>query len=238
MNRSLKSMFLAGLLAPAGHAMAQDAEADTGFYAGANVGVSMLSDVDVDIYDAVDTVGTTFDNKSAVTFGGVVGYDFGMIRADVEAQYSRHKVKSLTVNTLNGSAVTFDPLDRADFCLAVIEDPACAGSGNTFELDGSRIRELSAMGNLWVDLPLGAITPYAGGGVGVAGYEIDGEGKAKFAWQLGAGAAFKLSDALELTADYRHRQIGHTDVAFDASSGFRVGKLKTDSLTAGVRFRF
>jgi opacity protein-like surface antigen len=235
MNRILKSMFLAGLLAPAGQAMAQ--EADTGFYAGANVGFSILGDADVDIDDATDTLNSTFDNGSDLTFGGVVGYDFGMIRADVEAQYSRHKVKSLTINSLNGAPVTLTPLDRAAVC-SFFEATTCGGTGNTFDLDGVRLRELSAMGNLWVDLPLGPITPYAGGGVGVAGFELEGEGKAKFAWQLGAGVALKLSEKLELTADYRHRQVKNVDVAFDATSGFGIDKLKTNSFTAGVRFRF
>ena len=78
MNRILKSMFLAGLLAPAGQAMAQ--EADTGFYAGANVGVAFLGDADVTVYadggtfggtGTEDTIGSTFDNGSALTFGGV-----------------------------------------------------------------------------------------------------------------------------------------------------------------------
>lgn len=212
-------------------------EADTGFYVGANAGVSILGDADVDIDDFVDTFNSTFDNGSDLTFGGVIGYDFGMVRADVEGQYSRHKIKSLTINSFNGTSVTLTPAERAAVCF-FLDATTCGGSGNTFAIDGLRMRELSAMGNLWLDLPLGPITPYAGGGVGVAGFEINGEGKAKFAWQLGAGAALKLSDAIELTADYRHRQVGHTDIAFDATSGFRIGKLKTDSITAGLRFRF
>lgn len=95
------------------------------------------------------------------------------------------------------------------------------------------------MGNLWLDLPIGsAIVPYAGGGVGISGFEVDGEGKARFAWQLGSGVAVKLSDGVALTADYRHREVSRTQIAFDSTSGFTIGKLKTDSLLAGIRFTF
>jgi opacity protein-like surface antigen len=227
-------------------ALAQD-EADQGFYAGVNAGVAMLGDAHVTYYDAggtfggsgsTDTASGTFDVKSAATFGGVVGYDFGTIRADLEVNYSRHKIRSLTLNQLNGAPVTLSAADRQDVC-DYLEADSCGGSGNTFNIGGSRIRELSAMGNLWLDLPISdRIVPYAGGGIGVGGFEVDGDGKAKFAWQLGAGAALKLSRHVWLTADYRHREVARTTVDWDATSGFMLGKLKTDSLTAGLRFRF
>ncbi len=139
---------------------------------------------------------------------------------------------------MNGTPATLTEEERDEVC-DYLEADSCGGSGNTFAISGSRIRQLSAMANVWVDLPVGdTITPYAGGGLGVSGFEVDGEGKAKFAWQLGAGAAVKVSSAIELTVDYRHREVSKTQVAWDAASGFRVGKLKTDSFTAGLRFRF
>lgn len=233
-------------LAAATAAQAQDAD-DGGFYVAARVGSATLSDPVVTYYDAGGTFGGTgtrdtatasIDAKSAVTFGGTIGYDFGMVRADVEVDYARHKIQSLTFNQLNGTNVTLTAADRVDVC-DYLEADTCGGSGNTFIFDGSRIRQLSAMGNLWLDLPIGdTIVPYAGGGVGIAGFEVDGEGKGKFAWQLGAGVALNVSDAVAVTVDYRHRQIGRTVVEYDAASGFEIDKLKTDAITAGLRFTF
>lgn len=237
----------AALFGFASAAHAQEAEDDTGFYMAANIGTASLSDPTVTYYDVGGTFGGTgttdtadarIGTKSAVTFGGTIGYDFGTVRTDVEVQYGRHKIESLTFGSVNGTPITLTAGDRADVCL-YLEATTCGGSGNTFVIDGSRIRQLSVMGNVWVDLPVGGgFTPYIGGGLGIGGFEVDGEGKGKLAWQLGGGFAVKVAQGVSLTADYRHREIGATQVEYDASSGFRVGKLTTNSFAAGLRFTF
>ena len=238
--------FSAAAAAVPGAALAQNAD-DKGFYIALNVGSASLKDPVVTYYDAggtfggtgtTDTATATLDTKSALAFGGTLGYDFGNVRSDVEFQYSRHKISSLTFTSVNGAATTLSAADRSDVC-DYLEATTCGGSGNTFVVDGSRVRQLSAMANLWLDLPVGgSVVPYAGGGVGISGFEVDGEGKGKFAWQLGAGVAVKLSHGVALTADYRHREVAKTRVAFDNVSGFDVGKLKTDTIAAGLRFTF
>lgn len=227
-------------------ALAQDAD-DTGFYIGLDVGLSNVNEADITYYDvggtfdgtgAQDTAEASIDTAGAVGFGGVLGYDFGTIRADIEIDYSRNKIDSLTFISLNGVPVTLDATDRLDVC-DYLEADTCSGSGNTFEFDGSRVRQISAMGNIWIDLPVGSgITPYAGGGLGIAGFEFDGEGTGKFAWQVGAGIAANLSSTTALTLDFRHRQVGRTNIAFDQNSGFELGRLKTNTISAGVRFTF
>ena len=57
-------------------------------------------------------------------------------------------------------------------------------------------------------------------------------------WLLGAGAAFKLSPAIGLTADFRHRKVGKAEIAFDSVSGFNVSTLNTNSMLAGLRVMF
>lgn len=238
--------FSAAAAAVPGAALAQNAD-DKGFYIALNVGSASLKDPVVTYYDAggtfggtgtTDTATATLDTKSALAFGGTLGYDFGNVRSDVEFQYSRHKISSLTFTSVNGAATTLSAADRSDVC-DYLEATTCGGSGNTFVFDGSRVRQLSAMANLWLDLPVGgSVVPYAGGGVGISGFEVDGEGKGKFAWQLGAGVAVKLSHGVALTADYRHREVAKTRVDFDNVSGFDVGKLKTDTIAAGLRFTF
>jgi opacity protein-like surface antigen len=240
------SLLAAAVIAPTSAAFAQDSD-KTGFYASVNAGVATVSDVDVTYYDvggtfggagAQDTASARFDLKSAFTVGGTLGYDFGAVRTDIEVSYARNRLNNLTLRSINGGAVpALSAADRQDIC-DYLEATSCGGSGATFSVPGSRVRQLNALANVWVDLPIGPVTPYAGGGVGVAGFEVEGEGKARFAWQLGAGAALRLSDQIELTADYRHREVNKFTIEWDAVSGTQVGKLKTDSFTAGLRFRF
>lgn len=248
MKKYYQIALAAALVVPTSSAWAQDSDtARTGGYGSLSVGVANLGDTHVLYYDEggslggsgpQDSLGAKFDFKSAAIIAGSLGYDFGMVRADVEFSYARNKLKSMTIKTLNGAPVTLDASDRADVC-DFLDVDNCAGSGNNFKLSGSRARQLNAMANAWLDIPAGdTITPYVGGGIGVAGFEIDGEGKAKFAWQVGAGLAVALNDSIELTADYRHREVGKTKIAWDAESGLRIGKFKTDSFTAGLRFRF
>lgn len=226
--------------------LAQDA-AETGFYVGFDVGLANVSDAELTYYDAGGTFGGSgaqdtavgsIDTDSAISFGGVLGYDFGTVRTDLELDYARNKISAFTINSVNGSAVTLSAADRADIC-DYLEADSCGGSGNTFTFDGSRVRQLSAMANLWLDLPIGtAITPYVGGGLGIAGFEVDGEGKGKFAWQVGAGIAANVSPTTALSLDFRHRQVGRTSIDYDASSGFELGSLKTNTFSVGVRFTF
>lgn len=224
-----------------------EAQKPTGFYASLNAGVAALGGTDVTYYDergafggttgAEDTLATRFDFKSAATFGGVIGYDFGTIRTDAEISYARNAVRSFTLTAVNGSPQTLTAANRQALC-SYLDLAPCEGSGNSFAVNGSRLRQLNAMANLWLDLPIGPVTPYVGGGVGISGFEIDGEGKGKFGWQLGAGASVKLTERLALTANYRHRQVSNSSIAYDNVSGVRLNKLKTNSFTAGLTVYF
>lgn len=246
----IKIVTALGALTSAQAAFAQSADEDArGVYVSIQGGVAKVNDVDLDYFDeggvfggtgAQDTAEFRTDLKSAFNVAGAIGYDFGLIRADIEVAYSRAKVKALTVEGINGTAITLTPADRADVC-DYLEADTCDGSGNTFAVDGGKLRQLSALGNVWVDIPTGSVvTPYVGGGLGVAGFELEGEGKARFAWQVGAGVAFNVSPSAAITLDYRHRQAkGATieDEDFE-DAGVRIGKIRTNAFTAGVRFRF
>lgn len=220
---------------------------NSGFYIAGGIGIASLNATDVGYYDAggtlggtgaVDRLDTRFNFKSTTEFSGVIGYDFGRIRSDLELSYARNKVRSLDVLRLNGQAVTIDAQDAADIC-DYLEVDGCSASGNRISFDGGRVRRLSAMVSGWVDFPIGTVvTPYVGGGLGISGFEIGGEGKGRFAWQLGAGVAASLSDTIALTLDFRHRQAGGTTIEYDEFSGFDIGRLKSNSIAAGVRFTF
>lgn len=247
MRSFLKIVAAAAISASMATAVQAEESDDTGLYISLNAGSASLSDPTVTYYDVggtfggtgtTDTATATLDTKSTVAFGGAVGYDFGTFRAEAEVQYGRHNIDSLTFVAVNGTPAALTAGDRTDVC-DYLEAATCGGSGNTFTIPGSRVRQLSVMGNVWVDLPVGkTVVPYVGGGVGISGFEVDGEGKGNFAWQLGAGVAFKLSPKFALTADFRHREIAATDIPFDSASGFRVSKLKTNTIQAGIRLTF
>lgn len=227
-------------------AAAQDTR---GPYIAVNIGVANVDDVGLAYYDQPgvfggtgntnDTADFSSNPKSTIQIGGAIGYDFGPVRADLQVDYARSKIKALTLDAINGSAVTITPQDAADIC-DYLETESCSFSGNSLAVD-SHIRTLTALANLWVDIPTGGkVTPYAGGGVGIGGYHVEGEGKARFAWQLGAGVAFNLSPSVSLTADYRHRRINGANIDDDSDGeyGVIIDKVKINSLTAGLRFRF
>lgn len=232
-------------------AAAQDSGSDRderGVYVALRAGVATIPDTTVTYYDvggtfggtgASDTASTTADLQSAATFGGAIGYDFGIVRADLEVSYARNKVKSITLDTANGAPVTLTAGDAQDVC-DYLEVNSCTASGNTISFsDGPRLRQLSAMANIWIDVPVGnVVVPYIGGGIGATGFEMDGEGTGKFSWQVGGGVAVNLSAKVAITADFRHREVSGETFPWDANSGFSVGRLKTNSLTGGLRIRF
>ncbi|NJC08996.1 outer membrane protein [Polymorphobacter fuscus] len=238
----------AALVASAMAGSAAAAESDnTGVYIGLGVGLATLQSTDIGYYDAGGTFGGSGATdradgslrfKSAAEFSGLIGYDFGPIRADLQLSYARNKVKSLDIVSINGAPVTLDPADIADVC-DYLEADGCSASGNSITFDGGRLRRLSALASAWVDFPTGSVvTPYVGGGLGISGFEIDGEGKGRFAWQLGAGAAFAVSKTVAVTLDYRYRSANGANIAYDATSGFDVGRLRSHSFATGLRFTF
>ena len=241
---------VAAFLASASNASAQDADEESkkGFYTAVSAAVASVQDTTISYYDEGGTFGGTgatdradfkADLKKSAQFGGTIGYDFGVIRSDIEIAYSRNRISGLAIERINGAATTLTAADRADVC-DYLEVTTCPGSGNSFTFsDGPKVRQLSALGNVWVDLPLGkVVTPYAGGGIGIAGFELDGEGKARFAWQLGAGVHIAVSRTVGITLDYRHREAKGSRIASDSFSGFDIGKIRTNSFGAGLRFTF
>lgn len=112
------------------------------------------------------------------------------------------------------------------------------GNAVTFD-NGDKLRHLSAMANLWVDIPVGGgFSPYVGGGLGIQGSEIADEGKATFAWQLGAGVAIPVGSKFAITADYRYRRQGGYTLSDAGFAYARVGKAKSNSFQVVIRACF
>lgn len=222
----------------------------TGAYGSLNAGYTTLDDLDLTLLDvdgAGTNVGTSAGTKGAFEFGGTLGYDFGLIRTDVEIAYSRARNNALTLKTIGGTAVPANTLQGvvdAGIDTDVIDLTDATNlkvNGNIVTYDnGSKLRRLSALANVWLDIPVGSagVSPYVGGGIGVQGSEIDGEGKATFAWQLGAGVAVPVGSSFAITADYRYRQQGGYTLSDNGLAYARVGKAKSHSFQLGVRAYF
>jgi opacity protein-like surface antigen len=108
------------------------------------------------------------------------------------------------------------------------------------------------MGNLWYDVPLSdTITPYVGGGAGVAfidgetrysgGNKPYGSSETGFAFQLGAGLRLAVLDNVTLDLGYRLRgvdgvEFGNSD--FAASSTYDADTIISHNFVGGVSIGF
>src|SRR3546814_1009205 len=98
---------------------------------------------------------------------------------------------------------------------------------------GAKLRQLAVMANVAYDIPLGGNTfkPYVGVGLGSVDSHLkalgEDDGSVRFAWQLRAGAAVKVTKGIDLTADYTYRQTGSGKLNFgDEDVEYRLGKTK------------
>jgi len=131
-----------------------------------------------------------------------------------------------------------------------------------------RMRAWSLMANAWYDFDLGLpITPYVGGGVGLAmvkisgslgrtnlAYTSDGDPAPRtlsvehlyekndtvFAWQLGVGASMPITDTVKAFVDYRY--FAADDAHLKLAPHFYGGSIDADfnahTVMAGLRFNF
>lgn len=194
----------------------------SGFYVSLFAGASFLDDVDTKVDFGTYDRDYSVDTKTGYLLGGAIGMRiWDPLRAEIEISHARWKAKSFDYeNTLTYSA-----------------------SGH--------LSATYLLGNLWIDIPThAAFTPYVGGGAGVAWADGDSkfegedigydDGELGFAFQLGGGIAFAVTDQLSLDVGYRFK--GILDIDFDngigAPQGFEGGDLYSHNVQAGVTFGF
>jgi len=103
---------------------------------------------------------------------------------------------------------------------------------------------LSFMGNLWYDLPMGeAITPYAGGGLGLAYTTYSDkttplkDHDTGLIFQVGAGVKWAVSDQMSLDLGYRFR--GIPGLKFNnAAISIKKNDYYGHNVIVGVTFKF
>lgn len=112
----------------------------------------------------------------------------------------------------------------------------------TYTVDASDLKDkaLTGMGNLYYDIPTStSITPYIGGGIGIAHQTNNGNGNA-FAFQGMAGLNYKIDATNTIYAGYRY--FGTSDFKTNYSiSGIDVTQktnIEAHSVDIGYRFNF
>ena len=210
---------LALLAVPSAAAQSGDG---AGFYLGASGGLNFLSDSEIDT--GLGTVDNEYDGGFVLS--GQAGYDsgriwqYGSLRGELELSYRENEIDQ---HVLGGNDL-----------------PGSTGTASTTAL----------MANLFHDFETGTpLTPYVGGGIGYAWSELDNYGvtgldvldddDSGFAWQLGAGLGFAVSEQATVSLDYRYFSTS-ADVDTTAAAGSVGSDVNLDSHTVmlGLRYRF
>ena len=211
---------LAAAMALASTALATPALArDDSWYVGVGAGVMIVEDLSLDIRGINDA--GTIDNDTGFDVDGVVGYDFGGFRAEVEVGYRKASASGISVSAPGIPATR-------------------AGTG-TFT--GSRAANgdanvLSFMLNGLLDFgDDDGIQGFVGGGVGVARSDVTSifagpwlnDSDTGFAWQAIAGVRAPISDNWD--AGLKYRFFNADNVGLIDQRGFAVDtRLRSHSL--------
>ncbi|MGF7146556.1 outer membrane protein OmpA-like peptidoglycan-associated protein [Sphingomonas zeicaulis] len=216
---------LAIAMALASTALASPAMArDDAWYIGVEAGAMIVEDIDLDI-GAIDN-GATIDSKYGYDADGIIGYDFGMFRAEAEVAYKRANIDSLTATA---------GIPRGNSGTLV---------NGTFDGAAGSVSALSFMVNGLLDFggEDDGLAGYVGGGVGVARVKYDGvtvqtpeggpfldDSDTGFAWQVIAGIRAPITDHWDVGVKYRFFNVDNVDMVDrlgrDVSSRFRSHSL-------------
>lgn len=224
---------LAVVLALASTALATPALArDDAFYIGAELGPMIVEDIDFDI-GALDNAASV-DHEYGWDAGGVIGYDFGGFRVEVEGSYRRADVDGINAST------TLPVVTAAG---ATVTTPA----GN-YDYAGGRTSALSFMLNGLLDFgPDDGLQGFVGGGVGVARvkarYALNTNGNllndsdTVFAYQALAGIRAPLTDNIDVTVKYRFFNADDVKLV-DALNRSNEARFRSHSVLGGLTFNF
>lgn len=198
-----------------------------GLYTEGQIGLSVARDTDAKGTFTGGFIGTVpLDFGSSGVLSGSVGYTpIPNFRLETELAYRSPDADSKT-GVITGLG-TVTPLN------------------NAIDLSATTL-----MVNGWYDIDIdGPVTPYVGGGVGVARLGVDtapaslvqsSNHDMVFAYQVGAGAAYSIDKNVSLTGGYRY--LDTANASFDARAFATDGKIESDysahELKIGVRYTF
>jgi OmpA-OmpF porin, OOP family len=208
--------YLLAAAAAAALAASPAAARDNSAYFGIEAGPMWLKKINLKV-DGVNIADV--DHKMGVDGDLILGYDFGLIRAELEGGYKWAE---------------FDQLDIDD------------GDGGTINLDG-HTRAYSFMGNAMADFGNNeSVNFYVGAGIGMAYVrhklepDVDSDFDIKdsnLAWQLIAGVRAPVFRHFDVGLKYRYFNGGRVNDDFDGDS-VRTGRWKSHSILASLIYNF
>lgn len=174
----------------------------------------------------------SWSDKNGYTIGGAIGYNFAGMGVPVraEAEYLYHNQFKYFANNSTG-----------------------AGGTGQFS---SKIDVHTVFANFYYDIKTStAFTPYVGAGLGVAwinqkvastftGWTVgtdDGNyDTTNFAWNVGAGVGYALTDSVTVDLGYRYTSFGNAKAVSNAANSinFRAKDLNSHEALLGLRYQF
>lgn len=167
----------------------------------------------------------------------------GGLRVEAELFYTRNGIKrhsGVEVGGANIDAVDASVLTRGASVGSSVGTIVGSGIGST--------KTLGAFANMYYDLNSeGKFQPYVGGGIGVARNRADfrpsninvGKGSdTNLAFQVAAGATYKVSDSFEVFGQYNYRDFGKNKLALTLLPADLKIKNKQSMFSLGVRIPF
>jgi len=225
---------LAIAMALASTALATPAMArDDAWYIGVESGVMLVEDIDLDIAGVSDVA--TVDTKYGFDVDGLIGYDFGMFRAEAEVGYKHALVDEITAVAPGIPRGPSRDLTTGNF-------PGASGSTTA----------LSFMVNGLLDFggEEDGLAGFVGGGVGVARVKLDGltiqrpnggpfldDSDTGFAWQVIAGVRAPLTDNIDVGVKYRFFNVDNVDLVDDVGRGVST-RFRSHSLLGSFIYNF
>ncbi|MDF1755747.1 MAG: outer membrane beta-barrel protein [Verrucomicrobiales bacterium] len=176
-----------------------------------------------------------FNMDSGWNIGAGVGIKHGCMRFEIEGLYEKTKIKSATIN------VPTPPPPPPPPPPVPMVDPDFDGD----VMVGSDVVIKAAMFNILKEFPLGCVTGYIGGGLGIASFGVDSElGTINFfdsdtamALQFIAGVDVPVTECISLFTQYRLLTIDEVDLE-SVGVGFTRDRSYSHSVNVGARYSF
>ena len=178
-------------------------------YVSGNIGLAMPNDSDTDLIYSGFPVTVTFESDEGLALGVAVGYGFGNGRIEVEYAYQQNDLEEIELSVFGFSAS---------------------------EIIGGETNSNSFLLNGYYDFKnTSSFTPFLSAGLGVSNVEVDSGGSADdtvFAYQLGAGVAYAITDKFFVDLKYRYFATENPEL-----DGFEV-EYSSHNFYLGGRFSF
>jgi opacity protein-like surface antigen len=185
---------------------------------------------------------TEFDRGYSVS--AFLGHRFeGGFRIEGEFNYSESNIdthRGVTVGGTNIDAVDASVLTRGPTLGTTVGALVDSGIGSQ--------RSYGAFANAYYDFNAGGtFQPYVGGGIGIQNVRFDyrpsdvdvGQGSdTNFAWQLMAGATYRISPTFELFGQYNYRDAGRTRLELDLLPANLNARSRQSIISLGLRIPF